>query len=140
MVAALLVRAPCFGETDLEAPSVIAVLDAGAADRAVGERDFQHKTSDIGLKRTMPLSGRTARIMSGLQPEVKRGVIEATTHDEDFLGVWMGLAAESGGIRPGEKASHSCVLTRLVIDTQRQFLGHAFQTMDRCPPFPVLWA
>jgi len=72
--------------------------------------------------------------MSGFQPHAEGLVVKAAAHDEDFLGIFVTLAAKRGCVGTGMESRQPSVLASLFVDAQSQFLGDAFEALDRLPP------
>src|SRR5690348_16234487 len=87
----------------------------------------------------MNLAGRSACIMSRLQPQTEGRVVQSTAHDEYFLRVLVLLASERGRVRTRMESRQARVFAGHAVDAQRQFIGHAFEAFYSCPARAVFW-
>lgn len=75
--------------------------------------------------------------MARLQPEPEGLIVKPATDDEDFLGVGVGFSPEERRVGPRQEAGQPGIFAGPGIDAERHFLGHPFQSPDRCPSIPA---
>lgn len=108
-------------------------MQSSVRDGPVWKGHLQYYAALVGAKRAMYLAGWTAGIVSGLQPHIKRVIVQAAANDKDLLRIGVAFAAEGRGVRPGQETRQAGVFTALMIHAERQFFRHTLQARDGLP-------